>query len=562
MSSREEMARAQNALATSLFRSGNAEEAEVAFRDAIALAPNMAELHHNLGVLLSRTRLAEALVSLDRALAIEPERTDSLQARAEIRIQRGDYAEALEDYHRLHRLWAAEGVAAPAAVALHLNVGTIYEQVGDRESARSHYRDAIALDPKAIEPALRLATLFASERPRKPDHREEAIRLLVTVLERGDGEPELIARACFLLGSLYDDTPERYPEAFAAYQRGLAVQPEHASAHNNLGALYMRQGDVVRAREHLERALALDPGSRNVHRNLARLVYHQMTIEEGEKLFTRARQGLFGVAQALVDLASVEAYEDFYSRGHQVKNRVGLAASRLKQLARQARDPDGPPREQLAERLEDLLADHEDLYRMLADIIRVVKPESMQPVLVDTAAAMKRLTRRLQTAYRGRTRIKLRVEGRVPRLKLDPARVTEAIENVVANAVDAISERHGEDAGRKGQITLTVQLEAPRREVVLRIEDNGPGIQPLSIQEVLRAGFTTKPAGSGLGLAITRRIVADHGGTLEVEGRPGEGARITLRLPVDAEAKTTPLGLSSRPVILSDPESLLVDELA
>ena len=40
------------------------------------------------------------------------------------------------------------------------------------------------------------------------------------------------------------------------------------------------------------------------------------------------------------------------------------------------------------------------------------------------------------------------------------------------------------------------------------------------------------------------------------------GARFTVRLPIDAEAKVTPLGLSGRPVLLTEPESLLVDELA
>lgn len=606
----ERTAETHNNLASALLRCNRLEEAEQSLRAAIALSPDLPEFHYNLGLVLAELgRRPEALQALDTAVRLSPDRTESLSARAQLRMQTGAWPEALADLHRVYQLWLEEGAApvppatrlqlladlgsaaleagrpeeaveryrealtlSPLDPRLHANMGLLHEKAGDREAALQCYRAARKLAPDDLHSALRLATLHASERPRETDHRLEAIHALEDVLSRDvSAQPRhLHARAWFLLGSLYDDLEERYPEAVAAYKSGLQVQPDFPQAHNNLGALAMQVGDTKAAREHLERALALDPHSRNVHRNLARLIYRQMTAADAEDLFARAirsaprgaGQGLFGVSQALTDLASLEAYEDFFSRGHQVKNRVGMASGRIKALARLARDPDGPSREELARKLDELLADQNDLYEMLAQIIRVVRPEGMSPVLVDTVQSVRRLTRRLQVAHRGRSRLKFTGERNVPRLRLDPARMAEAITNLVQNGVEAIAAHHGEASGERGLVTLTLELARERREVVLRVEDNGPGIEPVSLHELFRAGFTTKPAGSGLGLAITRRIIADHGGTLEVEGRPGVGARFTVRLPVDSEAKVTPLGLSGRPVLLTEPESLLVDELA
>ena len=602
-------AETHNNLASALLRCNRPDEAEESLRAAIALSPDLPEFHYNLGLVLAElTRRADALQELDEAVRLAPDRTEWLQARARLRMQTGAWAPALADLHRVYQLWMEDAIPvspatrlqlladlgsaaleagrpeeaveryrealtlSPRDSRLHANMGLLHEKAGDRAAALACYRAARVLAPEELHPALRLATLHASERPRQAAHRDEAIAVLEEVLARDvSAQPRhLHARAWFLLGSLYDDLEDRYPEAVAAYQHGLQVQPDYPQAHNNLGALYMQRGDTAKAREHLARALSLDPSSRNVHRNLAKLIYRQMTSAESEDLFAHAiapgprgaGQGLFGVSQALTDLASVEAYEDFYSRGHQVKNRVGMAASRLKQIAKAARDPEGPAREDLARRLEDVLSEHNELYELLAQILRVVKPESMQPVLVDTAQAVRRLTKRLQVAHRGRVRITCSVAKDIPRLRLDPARMAEAITNLIQNAVDALSDHYGDAAATKGVIKLTLELAGERREVILRVEDNGPGIEPVSLQELFRAGFTTKPAGSGLGLSITRRIIADHGGSLEVDGRPGEGARFTMRLPVDAEAKVSPLGLSGRPVLLTEPESLLVDELA
>ena len=68
--------------------------------------------------------------------------------------------------------------------------------------------------------------------------------------------------------------------------------------------------------------------------------------------------------------------------------------------------------------------------------------------------------------------------------------------------------------------------------VVLRVQDNGPGIPKDKLEEVFDPYFTTKAEGIGLGLWIARQIAVAHGGSLRAENAPAGGAIFTLLLPL------------------------------
>jgi two-component system, NtrC family, sensor histidine kinase HydH len=83
--------------------------------------------------------------------------------------------------------------------------------------------------------------------------------------------------------------------------------------------------------------------------------------------------------------------------------------------------------------------------------------------------------------------------------------------------------------------------------VELHVSDTGPGIPQDQQQHIFVPFYTTKQKGTGLGLAISQRIVKNHGGTLLVQSKPGEGATFIIRVPVPP----------SEPVQL--PEPIIVD---
>jgi two-component system sensor histidine kinase FlrB len=71
----------------------------------------------------------------------------------------------------------------------------------------------------------------------------------------------------------------------------------------------------------------------------------------------------------------------------------------------------------------------------------------------------------------------------------------------------------------------------PTGEVLIQIEDNGPGIRAEDRATIFEVFYSTRGGGTGLGLPIAARILEAHGGSISVDSEPGKGARFILRLP-------------------------------
>jgi len=72
---------------------------------------------------------------------------------------------------------------------------------------------------------------------------------------------------------------------------------------------------------------------------------------------------------------------------------------------------------------------------------------------------------------------------------------------------------------------------------VITITDNGPGVSAELREKVFYPFFTTKQSGSGVGLSTAQKIVASHGGSLELESGRGEGCTFRIRLPVESDVE-------------------------
>lgn len=114
-----------------------------------------------------------------------------------------------------------------------------------------------------------------------------------------------------------------------------------------------------------------------------------------------------------------------------------------------------------------------------------------------------------------------------PRMQLDPVKITQAVQNLIANAV-----QYTPDGG-----TVDVRLSAIKGGVEIDVEDRGPGIPPEELPELfkpfkrLSTVSVSKHRSVGLGLAITRRLVEAHGGSIDVKSELGKGTTFVVRLP-------------------------------
>jgi len=119
----------------------------------------------------------------------------------------------------------------------------------------------------------------------------------------------------------------------------------------------------------------------------------------------------------------------------------------------------------------------------------------------------------------------IRDYGELPQVRCFAGQLNQVFLNLLMNACDALDGH--------GTIVIRTRAEAPG--VVLRFEDDGPGMPPEVLTRIFEPFFTTKAVGkgTGLGLSLSHGIVLRHGGQMEVDSRPGEGARFTIRLPLE-----------------------------
>jgi two-component system, LuxR family, sensor kinase FixL len=115
----------------------------------------------------------------------------------------------------------------------------------------------------------------------------------------------------------------------------------------------------------------------------------------------------------------------------------------------------------------------------------------------------------------------------VPAVMADRVQIEQVLNNLVANAIDAASERSD------GRGRVIIRVAARDEAVVMQVEDNGPGVAPELAARIFDAYQTTKPRGMGLGLPLSLRIVQRHAGRLWWEPNRPEGARFVVTLPID-----------------------------
>ncbi|MGP0076516.1 MAG: ATP-binding protein [Bryobacteraceae bacterium] len=124
--------------------------------------------------------------------------------------------------------------------------------------------------------------------------------------------------------------------------------------------------------------------------------------------------------------------------------------------------------------------------------------------------------------------VKLDAPPALPAVKGNAGKLQQVFLNLFLNARDAM------DSGG----TLSVHAWTENGFARIDVADNGQGIAPEHLERIYDPFFTTKAAlkGTGLGLSVTYGIVREHGGSIEVESRPGAGSRFRVELPLASPA--------------------------
>jgi len=165
------------------------------------------------------------------------------------------------------------------------------------------------------------------------------------------------------------------------------------------------------------------------------------------------------------------------------------------------------------------------LNRILSDFLQLARPKEARRTPGDIGAVVEHVSALIRDdrSRASRVDVKVAVDPRVPRFAFDRDQMIQVLWNVALNGVEAMNGR-----GR-------LSLEVARRDddVALAVSDTGRGISPEHARRVFEPFYSGKANGNGLGLTIAERIVAAHGGRIEVDSAPGRGTRVTLLFPVE-----------------------------
>jgi two-component system, sensor histidine kinase and response regulator len=156
------------------------------------------------------------------------------------------------------------------------------------------------------------------------------------------------------------------------------------------------------------------------------------------------------------------------------------------------------------------------------------------------------LTALAEEIARAKVRVDREFADDIPTVRLDAAKIEQALVNILSNALRAMPEggtltvKTGMRAGSPAEVSFDAGDRSGARSrggggrsVMIEICDTGPGISPENMGKVFEPFFSTRPTGEGMGLGLTvaRKMVELHKGRIEIQNQPGGGAAVTILFP-------------------------------
>ena len=207
---------------------------------------------------------------------------------------------------------------------------------------------------------------------------------------------------------------------------------------------------------------------------------------------------------------------------HEIKNHLGTLSLNLQLLSEDFEDPQTRKERRAAERVTRLRGECERLVQLSNDFLRFARVQDVaaRPVaLGDVVARM--IDFLTPTARQRNIDLNWFPSPGLPPVCLDRDLFEQALLNLMLNAEQAMPDG----------FTLTLIGRPDGDSVCLDVIDTGHGMTADVAAKLFRPFHTTKANGNGLGLPTVKKIVAAHGGVIDVQSEPGRGTKFTIRLP-------------------------------
>jgi two-component system nitrogen regulation sensor histidine kinase NtrY len=237
----------------------------------------------------------------------------------------------------------------------------------------------------------------------------------------------------------------------------------------------------------------------------------------------------------LIRAQRVAAWRDVARRlAHEIRNPltpIQLSAERLRRFFGQAPEA---TRSMVVECTDAIVTEVEGLKGLVDEFAQFARlrgprmlPHDINALVTDT------LQLYVGVLQQGGLRLVSDLQPGLPLVRLDAEQLRQVIINLVDNAMEALGGPGGSTRLNGQRPTITIATSHDVRNGVLRLSvcDNGPGVPPEDRDKLFMPYYSTKGRGSGLGLAIVRRIIVEHGGSIEVSAAKPSGSIFAVELP-------------------------------
>ena len=360
------------------------------------------------------------------------------------------------------------------------------------------------------------------EMERKNSELDERRRYIETVLER-------IATGVISIGP-----GDVVSTINAAAARLLEVDPgtvgthvDHVLGRPDLEPLAAFVRSAAGSAKPLAQEIALAREGREVHLAAA------VTPLHGD---AGAHEGLvlvFDDVTPLVRTQRVAAWRDVARRlAHEIKNPLTPIQLSAERMNRHFGGAPEATRALVDECTSTIVTEVESLKALVDEFAQFARmpapravPSNLNGVLTDTLALYNGLFRQIG--------IERHFSPSIPPVRLDVEQMRRVVINLIDNAVEALGGAHAgpRPDGQAPRIIIETQHDAANAVARVVIADNGPGVPAADREKLFMPYFSTKRRGSGLGLAIVRRIVAEHGGSIELSDNTPAGSQFVIELP-------------------------------
>jgi two-component system nitrogen regulation sensor histidine kinase NtrY len=249
---------------------------------------------------------------------------------------------------------------------------------------------------------------------------------------------------------------------------------------------------------------------------------------------------VFDDVTPLIRTQRVAAWRDVARRlAHEIKNPLTPIQLCAERMRRHFSGAPAASRELVEECTATIVGEVESLKGLVDEFAQFARmppprtvPANLNAIVTDTLTLYNGLFREIEIAPR--------LAADLPAVRVDVEQIRRVMINLIDNAVEALgpsatlpgSGAAAAVAGADKTIVVETQLDAGNGVARIIVADNGPGIPAADREKLFMPYYSTKKRGSGLGLAIVRRIIAEHGGSIDVADNVPSGTVFTIELPV------------------------------